>query len=94
MTVAGAGSHESRHPPISSLPGFEVFFPKRVGAACLFSLALVFSGYVATSSWKVTRGRHGAQWENFGLEVTVSREEQFLAWWHERDPLCVAQPYH
>lgn len=59
------------------------YFQRKAAAVYPFSLVLVFSGYVATKSQRGAGGRHGAQCENFGLEVTVSSKEQSLAWWYK-----------
>jgi hypothetical protein len=55
-------------------------FQKRVDVAFLFSLELaLFLVTWQPVAGRVASGRRRAQCENFGLEVTVSREEQFLA---------------
>ena len=69
------------------------YFQRKPAVVDLFSLGLVFSGYVATRSQKVGGGKPGAQCENFGLEVIVSNEDLFLALWHKRNLLCVLEPY-
>lgn len=46
---------------------------RKAAVAYLFSLAMVFSSYMA--SRKGGGGKLGAQCENFGLEVTVSSGE-------------------